>query len=161
MNKINNPSYFFVKTQTKWCFIAENAEYKTNAIPLEKWVSGDASYTLCRVCYTKEKAADLCKRSMESQIGMMEGPDLYIVVDEKCETVVTIWKPKLDVLEISLALKGNIKNQLVSDSITFENLKQNMQELMGLTNPLVTIISNEYSHIVTLPSNSNLKSNLK
>src|SRR5437879_2487466 len=115
--KMDTRPYFFVNIKGSWCFIACNMEYKNNLILLENW---DDKYQICRVCYTKEKAAELI-----ASTGMMEGPNIYCVYD-KNETVITVWKTRIpDMLEIMYGDNSHILvNKLSYDEIIkhFKNI---------------------------------------
>lgn len=64
---------------------------------IEKWtprIVGASTFYLCRICYSREKASSLAKNAANPNIGIMEGPDLYHVVDATTNIMrVCIWRP--------------------------------------------------------------------
>lgn len=158
---MDNKRYFFVKKNNKWSFITKEIEYKTNYIPLEKWISKNTVYTLSRVCYTKEEAESIHTRILNDRYGMMNGINLYVITNERDETIISIYNLNCNIVEIEFKYKNqgsgnprslsivkrNCKVQMFKDSVTFEELKQYTQKLMGLNDIKITNISNEYNHI--------------
>lgn len=146
MDSDARPYVFTLVTQediTHWSFVAMNIKCDS-MIPIEQWVVGKMSYTIYRVCYTKQDATELVKMMESKNVinGTAIGPDLYCVVNDITGQVVSsVWKPpRLN--EIFEVLYGNAKPIYMKTSASFDEIKETILELMDIV-PDKEIIINE------------------
>ena len=96
--------YVFGKINGRWGFIAHTGTDVGTSdvvhIPIETWTTDAGEHQLCRVGYSKQRAADWTLRAARGDVGMMEGPDLFVVTHDK-QVVLSVWKPQVDGIEIS------------------------------------------------------------
>lgn len=148
--------YLFCKfdSETPWGFIALNTQYTSKLIPMEEWKTDDAdntNYKLCRICYTKDEAADFINKLRTNQLGMMEGPDIYSVIDSLGNNILTIWKPKDDSLELSYQLGRTTKAKTVDGDTDFESLITLAINFMNIKNVTrLKLTSRNLNHQMTL-----------
>jgi len=96
--------YVFGKINGRWGFIAHTGtdvgQGDVVHIPIETWTTDAGEHKLCRVGYSKQRAADWTMRAARGDVSMMEGPDLFVVTHGK-QVVLSVWKPQVDGIEIS------------------------------------------------------------
>ena len=123
-NKVQDqPPYFFMKfPEQQWGFISSNQPWPGHSIPLEKWKIIYKTITMecimCRVAYTKDEA----KALMEST-KMMEGPEIYRVIDNTGKPFISVWKTKNEDLEIAFVDKA-----VLTRNATYGELVTKIQE---------------------------------
>lgn len=137
--------FFFMRYSRGWGFIPKEDPYQSNILPIESWTADGKTYTFCRVCYKQHDAIAL----MRNAGALMHGPNLYCVLDDKNETIVTIWKPNItNTLEISL---GKDDYKMVTGDISYDKLIKETQTSMKLSNVSVKKLTvGNYSHIAPL-----------
>jgi len=134
--------YFFVKIKQNWCFIATESTYESNMIPIEVWEGETESYKLCRVAYTHSKATICCSKA--STAGMMEGPDIYTVLNSKGDTIVSIWKPSVPkVIEIATNF-GSHGSALIDDESTLDQIRSCIFNMCGIDADKVKITNPDH-----------------
>lgn len=102
-----------------------NATDGVELIPLETW---NDKYVICRVAYTKQKAAE-----KTASYGMMDGPDLYSVFDStttvNSQALITVWKPRL-IEGIEFAI-GQSEHKTTS-ALAFDEIKKHCVEALDI-----------------------------
>lgn len=107
---------------------------------IEDWKGKDHILKLYRVAYSKKKANEWMNLMYEGKLNMMEGPDLYCLIDENEETILTIWKTKMpEFVEISM----DKKTKLVSSDVSKESLFDDMLRMLEASYGKLERIRNE------------------
>ena len=143
--------YFFVKIGKNWSFIATDTTYESNMLPIEFWEIDGKKFVFCRVAYKHEKATYFCSRG-EDGMGLMEGPDIYTLIDEKNNTLVSVWKPSIpNTIEIASNF-GTQSSMLVTEDSTLEQIRNNIFGICKFEPASVKITErpHNYYHILKL-----------
>ena len=125
----------FVLIKKKDGYLSLNQEYKNNYVGYEEWVIENKTYYFCRICYTKDNAQNLIKNLGDS--GMMQGPDIYAVVEKETnKSVVSVWKPNINgLIEISFyddQQDGN--TALVPEKMNIVQLREEIRKILKVEN---------------------------
>lgn len=125
----DNRAYINIVINGNSTFIANNAinmPYGKNIsiIALEEWISEDkkTKWILYRVLYSYGKVKEWVRKAKDNDIGMMEGPDLFLLMNENDKTIMSVWQTRMEALEIVLNKKSGIATQLYPLSGDVENL---------------------------------------
>jgi hypothetical protein len=119
--KSEQPFFFVYNTNThSWCFIARTYDYTSNMYALEKWTVGNKKYIINRICYKQEQAAEFIRLAAYDNLPRMIGPDIYCIIDEDTqETIITVWKPHINEIEIQY----NQTHELLPETSSFDDIK--------------------------------------
>jgi hypothetical protein len=124
-----------------WGFIAIHRKYETYRIPLEKWINKGQIYTISRICYTKNEAAELIKQA-NNPLNKNIIPHLFHVTDEH-NNILLIRNISENNIEF-LYKDGNILMDI--NNMNFNIIKNKIIEILKLNDVtyLEAYVENEF-----------------
>jgi len=139
----DNRAYVMVFMNDLWSFIAINStelNHDRGLMLIEEWKNDQHNLRLCRVAYSKSAASQWIQKITNKKLELMEGPDLYVVVNEKNDTMMTVWKPNtIGKFEISYGKDYKMVDQTINNEDLFVKMLDLLKPCYGELN----IVSNK------------------